>query len=546
MYFFVHVIVGYNVHGLITEILPTTVYDYKLHRFIGENISLLCEPGFNPDDVKYTWLFNGSELKSDSRHRFYTPHLSHQMLWILHLTENDFGEYSCEIRYKNGRRLINQFIVQRIYEIKKRVVVPIGESLIVYALIKNLQRDARLFYTVDGRPELIITTGFRCARFANVWLSGHHRSIIGMKRVYNDSPTSRFVICPSPDEYGNYRFYIQSQMFYPELNRQESTVVQLPPVYHVVAGKSIKYDNPLFKLSTITSAPLTSSVISEDDIKTQAKAFFIVDSVLFFCILVFFAWVFTYFELNVRSVRMITKILWPSNNNPVYIKDNQSSLYMYLEIFILFVIFFLKIAFPVNSLEYGRKLINHMAVLIFYVYTSDMVIIFSVLFPTKYPNKSSSETPPLCGIPTLCELKQSYDIYLSYTDDDMVFVRDTILPFLEEKKIKVFFRERDILPGQSDLTETEKAICESRAFLVLVTANFVKDSRRNKLELPMIRYLVNMSDKTPSKIVLMLLTPGCSWNRCVFDKYKKIKLKNISVLQKTEVANITCWLNKLK
>ena len=66
-----------------------------------------------------------------------------------------------------------------------------------------------------------------------------------------------------------------------------------------------------------------------------------------------------------------------------------------------------------------------------------------------------------------------YDVFISYSHKDEVWVRDWLLPELERGGVSVCIDYRDFEPGAPSLTEMERAVLTSHKTLLIVTSNYI-------------------------------------------------------------------------
>lgn len=69
-----------------------------------------------------------------------------------------------------------------------------------------------------------------------------------------------------------------------------------------------------------------------------------------------------------------------------------------------------------------------------------------------------------------------YDAFISYSHGDQDWVRDTLLPTLEQNGINAIIDYRDFEAGAPSITEMERAVKESRKTILVLTPNYIKSS----------------------------------------------------------------------
>jgi hypothetical protein len=69
-----------------------------------------------------------------------------------------------------------------------------------------------------------------------------------------------------------------------------------------------------------------------------------------------------------------------------------------------------------------------------------------------------------------------YDVFISYSHKDKVWVRNILLPTLENNKIKVAIDFRDFEPGAPSIMEMERVVKESRKVLLVLTPNYLNSA----------------------------------------------------------------------
>lgn len=66
-----------------------------------------------------------------------------------------------------------------------------------------------------------------------------------------------------------------------------------------------------------------------------------------------------------------------------------------------------------------------------------------------------------------------YDVFVSYSHDNSIWVIDNLLKRLEEHHFRVFIDFRDFVTGKPGVTEMERGISESRHVLIVLSKSYV-------------------------------------------------------------------------
>ena len=69
-----------------------------------------------------------------------------------------------------------------------------------------------------------------------------------------------------------------------------------------------------------------------------------------------------------------------------------------------------------------------------------------------------------------------YDAFVSYSHKDKDWVRNQLLPTLEDKGLKIIIDFRDFKPGAPSLTEMERAVKESQKTILVLTPNYLNSA----------------------------------------------------------------------
>src|SRR5262245_23685416 len=73
----------------------------------------------------------------------------------------------------------------------------------------------------------------------------------------------------------------------------------------------------------------------------------------------------------------------------------------------------------------------------------------------------------------------AYDVYVSYSQSDIDWVRDHLLPQLEGASLKVAVDYRDFELGVPKIVNVERAVKQSRRVLLVLTSNWISSEWAN-------------------------------------------------------------------
>ncbi|XP_050411867.1 uncharacterized protein LOC126826811 [Patella vulgata] len=368
-------------------------------------------------------------------------------------------------------------------------VVPIGEVLNFYLNVTAVE-EMDIFYTVNDALPLKAPFSFRCAKLELFQMSWEYIYIEPFNKIIQiEKDLFKMKLCLSPDGYGTYKFFISQQVFNKKLNTSEIIEFQYPSVVNVLADKSQLYDNIFFTFSTINNGPLEINESTAGYILAETRLFCIID----FIIVVAIERVAFYLALWLSNNYVFTlfalcQFIKPRNAHFTRVLENHSCSVHYegytsiLEILIL-------LSFPILNLYVTdttlREYLLYIGLAYFFYWTFlNHELIFTYYEPVSDDNR---ELEALGGIPPIDEIVKKYDIYISYSDRDFLFVGEEILPILRNRGIRLFFRHCDILPGKPVFYESERAICSSKAFIVVATDNYLNDYSRNNFEFGLVK-----------------------------------------------------------
>nr|NJM03619.1 toll/interleukin-1 receptor domain-containing protein [Desulfobacula sp.] len=69
-----------------------------------------------------------------------------------------------------------------------------------------------------------------------------------------------------------------------------------------------------------------------------------------------------------------------------------------------------------------------------------------------------------------------YDVFVSYSSKDRVWVKDVLLKWMEDNQIRVCIDYRDFIPGMPPIKNIERAIVKSHKSLLVITQNYLESS----------------------------------------------------------------------
>src|SRR5262245_39182580 len=72
-------------------------------------------------------------------------------------------------------------------------------------------------------------------------------------------------------------------------------------------------------------------------------------------------------------------------------------------------------------------------------------------------------------------IEHIYDVFVSYSPDDQVWVQDILLPRLKKAGLKICIAERDFEIGVPHIINTEQAVKQSRKILPVMTSSWLKN-----------------------------------------------------------------------
>ncbi|MEP7133722.1 MAG: toll/interleukin-1 receptor domain-containing protein [Chloroflexota bacterium] len=73
-------------------------------------------------------------------------------------------------------------------------------------------------------------------------------------------------------------------------------------------------------------------------------------------------------------------------------------------------------------------------------------------------------------------ISSKYDVFISYSHKDEIWVQSQLLTFLESKKISVCIDFRDFHVGAPSITEMERAVIQSRKTIIVLTPDYAKSA----------------------------------------------------------------------
>ena len=105
------------------------------------------------------------------------------------------------------------------------------------------------------------------------------------------------------------------------------------------------------------------------------------------------------------------------------------------------------------------------------------------------------------------ELSYDYDVFVSYSPDDVIWIRQELLPFLELNKFRVC-TEDDLEPGKSVLESTATAIYRSRKTIAVLSPNYLASSWCVEREFA-ISYAKLLNNEGPTNGLLIVKYKEC-------------------------------------
>ncbi|XP_050414900.1 uncharacterized protein LOC126828867 [Patella vulgata] len=426
-------------------------------------------------------------------------------------------------------------------------VVPVGEILTIYLNVAAVE-EMDIYYTVNDAPPLKTPSRFRCSRlklFQRSWAYIYLEPFNKIIKIKKDH--FKMKLCPSPDGYGTYKFFIRRQVFNKALNKSETNEFQYSTVFDVLADKSQIFDNMFFTVSTINNGPLKLNESTAGHILAETRFLWIIDLIVTVAI-GFVAFVMALLKSNIISLLLFAYYQLPEPRNThfssviVYHTGVVYCEYKITKFQILIIAVFPNLLRQyVTNITLRECLLYIGIAYVFYFIFLNHVLTFMCYELVPCDNR---ESEALGGIPPSDQIVKVYDIYISYSDRDILFVKEEILPVLQKIGLRVFFRHHDVLPGKLILTECENAICSSKAFIAVVTDRYLKDYSRNNFELSLLKNVLNKSDIPDSNLLIMIF-PTCAWNEHIFDKHTIIAIASDTVLHDDEKYEIGLWLKQI-
>lgn len=155
--------------------------------------------------------------------------------------------------------------------------------------------------------------------------------------------------------------------------------------------------------------------------------------------------------------------------------------------------------------------------------------------PITYENESISKTIDI-----------SYDVFISHSGSEDIFVKDKLLPFLEGHcKQRACFPERDFVPGELETQQYTANISRSRKIIVLLSGGYRKDSLCHNFQLERIILPMLYEQKLSNAQVLFVLFD----NDAEFPKTLRWDLETekldwrTHLPEKSKLINVKVWLD---
>ncbi|XP_050413321.1 uncharacterized protein LOC126827806 [Patella vulgata] len=140
-----------------------------------------------------------------------------------------------------------------------------------------------------------------------------------------------------------------------------------------------------------------------------------------------------------------------------------------------------------------------------WIFWSALILVLIVLLPIYVVLKYNQKHGPRFGNVN-SYLTTRYRVFLSYNDHNYDYIKDEIMPFLNEFNIKYFDKQFDIIPGRHKLHEIGEAIGRSEAFIVIASHQFVNEFEQNTFEMNML-----LNKATKNNLVILKI------DDCVID-----------------------------
>jgi len=101
-----------------------------------------------------------------------------------------------------------------------------------------------------------------------------------------------------------------------------------------------------------------------------------------------------------------------------------------------------------------------------------------------------------------------YDVFLSYSSKDRLWVESTLLDFIESKGFKVCYGERDFPLGCSLVDTIARAVYESRKVIAVVSPNYLESGWCRDFEF-LLTYTKILNKEAPSNSLLLIKYRQC-------------------------------------
>ncbi|XP_050414901.1 uncharacterized protein LOC126828868 [Patella vulgata] len=429
--------------------------------FKGGNIDL----SFNfiiKDFKECSWFKEtGIPITGDHRHKITTSSINLYIytstLHISTIDKHDLGHYQCMCRGGNTQTITTYFIVRFAAAETVSSVVAIGGFLTFLLPGISHRESLDIYYTIDNKLPSEKFNIFRCSWILYPLIVWQQKtfSLTFDKIIDHSDKMLEMNICPSPDGYGTYKFFIRRQIFNKALNKSETKEFEYPTVFKVLADKSQLYDNRFFTVSTINNGPLELNESTAGHILAETRPFVVLSvvvSILFYLFLYYRAETITndYVTdlLNRRLEKRFSKfqkkllVFFNISSIMLRIETDIHVMFKYRSGFkrdiILMIIFILNRYFKIL----GYLGLGYIDLLTDFILSlSETILFFKILLFNKvmiytYGDRvldDNMRSGALCGIPPMDQFVKLYDVYLSYSDRDIIFVKDEILPILKER-----------------------------------------------------------------------------------------------------------------
>ncbi|XP_050413633.1 uncharacterized protein LOC126828098 [Patella vulgata] len=391
----------------------------------------------------------GISIGEDSRH-INTTTMSHfgDSTWYTTLqtsTNNSNNEtlYACKC---SDDLYTREVFIKQYPEENISTVVPLGGIVMFSLPVTGLPHwnNMEIYYTFNDKPPIETHSMFRCSWLIHglfTWPFVYYKVTKYSDKLF------RMNICSSPDSTGTYKFFIRRQVFNRNLNKSETKEFQYPTAFTVSVDNSQMFGD-IYKTVSITKKRPPELELDEPlarDSPAKPRLYLV-----FGIVVVSICFHFLYIRFVIEMTNRV--VIYA-----LYFKDNYEKRFSEL----LKVAFFC--AFNVSALKAPLKFRYRSPTKIYIILTiisvlKHDVISFNILeyfcvdyveaflhfiidclfIVTIYTYRElvpddNMESEALGGILPMDQFVKVYDVYLSYSDRDIIFIKDEILPILKER-----------------------------------------------------------------------------------------------------------------